>query len=103
MNLGDKRPKLDIEMAEEGFNNAVPTVVEDMTDEKFLTWVQKQQNAVVTCGTGGGISKLARMLMGLAANKYLSSAKVLREFSLFDVVRLTRAKKRDATCSPRRD
>ena len=86
-------------MAEEGFNNAVPTVVEDMTDEKFLTWVQKQQNAVATCGAGGGISKPARMLMGLAMNQYLSSAKVLRELSLLDVSRdtgrLPRAMKRE--------
>ena len=86
-------------MAEGGFNNAVATAVEAMTDNEFLTWVQKQQNAIATSGAGGGISKPARMLMGLAVNQYLSSAKILRELSLLDVSRtvgkLTRAKKRE--------
>ena len=86
-------------MAEGAYNNAVRTAVEEMSDEEFQQWIHKQQNAVATSGAGGGVSKPARMLMGLAVNQYLSSAKILRELSLLEVSRtagkLTRGKKRE--------
>ena len=66
-------------MAEGAFNNAVLTAVEEMSDDEFQQWIHKQQNAIATNGAGGGISKPARMLMSLAVNQYLSSAKILRE------------------------
>ena len=84
-------------MAEEGFKQCGSDHCRGH-DGREVPRVQKQRNTVVTCGVGGGISKPARMLMGLAMNQYLSSAKVLRELGLLDVSRdagrLTLAKRR---------
>ena len=86
-------------MVEVGFNNAVPTTVEEMTDDEFLTWIHKKQNSIATSGSGGSVSKPARMLMGLAVNQFITAAKILRELSSLEVSRtdgkLTRVKKRE--------
>ena len=85
--------------AEEGFNNAAVTEIEEKSEEEFLSWVHKIQNAVATSAAGGTISKPARRMMCLAINEYITVAKILREISSLGVSategNLTRRKKRE--------
>ena len=90
---------IDMAAAQEGFNNAAVTEIEEKSNEEFLSWVQKIQNAVATSAAGGTISKPARRMMCLAINEYITVAKILREFSSLGVSatkgNLTRRKKRE--------
>ena len=85
--------------AEDGFNNAIITEVEEKTDEEFLTWVHKIQNAVATSAAGGTVSKPARTMMCLSVNQCITAGKVLREVSGLGVSategNLTRRKKKE--------
>ena len=85
--------------AEEGFNNAAVTEIEEKSDEEFLSWVHKIQNAVATSAAGGTVSKPARRMMCMAVNQYITVAKLLREVSALGVSategNLTRRKKRE--------
>ena len=71
----------------------------EMTDDEFLTWIHKKQNSIATSGSGGSVSKPARMLMGLAVNQFITAAKILQELNSLEVSRtdgkLTRVKKRE--------
>ena len=83
---------------EDGFNNTVVTEVEEKTEEEFVSWVHKVQNAVATSAAGATVSKPARTMMCLSVNEYITVAKILREVSGLGVSategNLTRRKKK---------